>query len=61
MGILDDSPRTATVVTLTECELLELKAEDFHHLMEKHASIRETMDEVIKDRRMTLKDDFIKD
>ena len=61
MGILDDSPRTATVVTLTECELLELKAEDFHHLMDTHASIRETMDEVIKERRKTLENDFVKD
>ena len=61
MGVLDDSPRTATIVSLTECKLLELKAEDLQHLMDTHAHIRETVDEVMEQRRTTLEADFIKD
>jgi voltage-gated potassium channel len=61
MGVLDDSPRTATIVSLTECKLLELKAEDLQHLMDTHAHIRETVEEVMEQRRTTLEADFIKD
>ena len=59
MGVLDNAPRTATIVSLTECKLLELKADDLRHLMETHDSIREHIDEVTQSRRETLKNDFI--
>ena len=61
MGVIDDSPRTATVVSLTECKLLELKAEDLQHLMDTHPHIRETIDNVMEQRRQALESDFIKD
>ena len=52
------------VHALWELEQIEFKAEDFHHLMNKHASIhpsiRENMDEVIKDHRRVLENDIFK-
>ena len=60
MGVLDDSPRTATIVSLTECKLLELKAEDLQHLMDTHPHIQDTINNVMEQRREALEADFIK-
>ena len=59
MGILNNARRSATIVSLTECRLLELKADDLHHLMDTHESIRSHIEEVEKTRREELKNDFI--
>ena len=61
MGVVDDSPRTATIVSLTECKLLELKAEDLQHLMDTHPHIQDTINNVMEQRREALEADFIKD
>lgn len=36
MSFLDESPRSATVKAMTECELIEIPHEKFHKLMESH-------------------------
>ena len=60
MGILNNAPRTATIVSLTECKLLELKAEDLQHLMDTHPTIRRQVEEVNQARRKALENDYIK-
>ncbi len=51
IAILDKTGRTATVVALTECQLLELKAEDFERLMASHESLRVSLEKVVESRR----------
>ena len=59
MGIINDSPRTATIVSITECKLLELKADDLRHMMSSHPELKVKMDNVIEERRQALQNDFI--
>ena len=59
MGIINDSPRTATIVSITECKLLELKAEDVRHMMASHPELKVKMDDIIEERRQALENDFI--
>ena len=59
MGIINDSPRTATIVSITECKLLELKADDVRHMMSSHPELKVKMDNVIEERRQALQNDFI--
>ena len=59
MGIINDSPRTATIVSITECKLLELKADDLRHMMSSHPELKVKMDNVIDERRQALQNDFI--
>lgn len=54
IGILENRKRVATIVALTECQLLELKAEDFKNLLENHKPIRDAMDAMIKSRRAEI-------
>ncbi|MEE2746530.1 MAG: cyclic nucleotide-gated ion channel [Pseudomonadota bacterium] len=61
MGVIDDSPRTATIVSLTECKLLELTADDLKHLMSKYPSIKSTVEKVIEERKDSLSQDFTTD
>jgi len=51
ISILENRKRVATIVSLTECQLLELKAEDFKKLLTDHASIRDALDQVLETRR----------
>lgn len=51
IGLLRKSMRTAAVVTLTHCQLLELSADDFWHLVNKHPSLQENI-EMVADRRL---------
>ena len=50
MGLIEGGHRTASVVSLTECNLLELKADDFHRLLSVHPAIREAVDQVVAAR-----------
>ena len=59
MGVINDSPRTATIVSITECKLLELKADDLRHMMTSQPELRIKMDKVIEERRQALENDFI--
>ena len=59
MGIINDSPRTATIVSITECKLLELKADDLRHMMAAHPELKVKMDNVVEERRQALQNDFI--
>ena len=59
MGIINDSPRTATIVSITECKLLELKAEDVRHMMASHPELKVKMDNIVEERRQALENDFI--
>jgi CRP-like cAMP-binding protein len=51
MAIIESRRRGASVVALTECNLLELKADDFRRLMAEHESIQEAMARVAEIRR----------
>jgi len=49
MGLLDDSPRSATVVTLESCELLTLSKHDFKKRLEENFELTMTvMRELVK-------------
>ncbi len=50
-SLLEKRKRVATIVALTECQLLELKADDFERLLASHESMRDALDEVLKIRR----------
>jgi voltage-gated potassium channel len=51
IGLLKKRRRTAAVVALTQCRLLELKASDFWELADKHPSLRENV-ETVADLRL---------
>ena len=59
MGIINDSPRTATIVSITECKLLELKADNLRHMMASHPELKAKMNNIIEERRQALENDFI--
>ncbi|MEK9679966.1 MAG: cyclic nucleotide-binding domain-containing protein [Rhodospirillaceae bacterium] len=46
-SLLEKRKRVATIVSLTECQLLELKADDFERLLASHESMRDALDEVL--------------
>ncbi len=48
---MENLKRVATIVSLTKCQLLELKAEDFKKLLSDHASIREALGQVLETHR----------
>ncbi|NQV57204.1 MAG: ion transporter [Rhodospirillales bacterium] len=50
MGVMAGGKRSASVVSLTECSLLELKAEDFKGLLQAHPSINESLSKVMEAR-----------
>jgi voltage-gated potassium channel len=50
-SLLAKRKQVATTVSLTECQLLELKADDFERLLASHESMRDAPDEVLKIRR----------
>jgi len=51
IGLLAKRKRVTTVVSLTECQLLELKSEDFWRLADQHESLKENI-KVIADARL---------
>ena len=43
MALVEEAPRSASVVTLTAAELLAIKREDFHHLLNTSAGISRSL------------------
>jgi len=50
IALLREVPRTATIMSVTECELLVLNAVDFRRLLEEHPAIKESMRELAERR-----------
>ncbi len=50
IALLREVPRTATIMSVTECELLVLDAVDFRRLLDEHPAIRESMRELAERR-----------
>jgi voltage-gated potassium channel len=50
IALLREVPRSATIMSVTECELLVLNAVDFRRLLEEHPAIRESMRELAERR-----------
>ncbi|MDA0239811.1 MAG: cyclic nucleotide-gated ion channel [Proteobacteria bacterium] len=57
VGILENRRRFASAIALTECQLLELKADDFHRLLAANPSIKESVEEVVAVRKKLMGDD----
>ncbi len=51
MAIVNNSARTATVISKTECNLLELKSENLSHLITTHSNLKNKIDHVIVSRK----------
>jgi CRP-like cAMP-binding protein len=51
MAIVNNSVRTATVTSKTECKLLELKSENLWYLMATHSNLKNKIDNVIQSRK----------
>jgi voltage-gated potassium channel len=51
IALLTDQPRSATVIATNTCQLLVLRVNDFRHLMEAHADLRETISQVALERQ----------
>ena len=51
MAIINNSARTATVISKTECNLLELKSENLWRLITTHSNLKNKIDHVIKSRK----------
>jgi voltage-gated potassium channel len=54
MGIIEARRRSASIIALTECNLLELKAENFHKLCKNHETIKASVDIVVEARKRQL-------
>lgn len=50
IALLQEGPRTATVVSLTECELLVLSAADFRRLLQEYPALGEAIRDVAQRR-----------
>jgi voltage-gated potassium channel len=50
IALLREVPRTATIMSVTECELLVLNAVDFRRLLDEHPAIKQSMREVAERR-----------
>jgi len=54
IALLKDSPRLATVVSVTECQLFVLSVNAFQRLLRSNPDIREALTEVVEDRLAML-------
>jgi len=54
IALLTDSERTATVTTVTECQLLVLYAGAFKRLLASHPEMRQTLTKVMEQRLLEL-------
>jgi len=50
IALIRDTVRTATVTTLTECQLLSLDVADFRRLLESHPSLKATITRTAEER-----------
>lgn len=57
IGVVEHRPRRASAIALSECQLLELKAEDFLRLIGAHPGIRQSVEEVVAQRKKIMPDD----
>ncbi len=56
MAIIESRRRGASVIAITECNLLELKAEDFRKLLRSHTAIAEAMNAIVESRKRQMVD-----
>ncbi|MGH6954818.1 MAG: ion transporter, partial [Alphaproteobacteria bacterium] len=56
IGLLRDALRTATVTTLTECNLLVLEVADFRRLIAAHPEIKASVERMAESRMRALED-----
>jgi len=56
IALMKDIKRTATVMSLTECQLLYLDTHDFHHLLEQHPEVRAPIENAMKSRLQELEE-----
>ncbi len=56
VGLLSDSVRRADIVSLTDCQLLELSAENFWQLVDMHPDLGDRVREVLESRLAILDD-----
>ena len=54
IALLKESPRTATVTSVTECQLLALRVNDFKRLLLTNPELREILTEVMEQRLAEL-------
>ena len=54
IALLKESPRTATVTSVTECQLLALRVNDFKRLLLTNSELREILTEVMEQRLAEL-------
>lgn len=50
IGLLENRPRIASVIALSDCQLLELKSEDLWHLLDRHPSLNDDLREIMSQR-----------
>jgi voltage-gated potassium channel len=51
IALVEQTARTADVIALTSCQLLALRARDFHELMERNPEISATIQRTVLERR----------
>ncbi len=56
IALLRDTTRTATVTTITECELLALDVRDFRRLLDTHPDLKASISQVAEQRLAALGD-----
>ena len=54
IGIIEKRQRTTAVISLTECQLLELNADNFWDLLEKYPAIHDELRQTMADRLAEL-------
>ncbi len=54
IALLTVSERTATVIAVTECQLLTLEVGDFHRLLDSTPELREPLTQIMKERLAQL-------
>lgn len=56
IGILDGSPRTATVLALDSCELVKIDRKSFKQMVQKHPSVKAFVENHAQKRKQEYKD-----
>lgn len=50
VGLLENRPRIASAISLADCQILELKAEDLWHLLERHPELKGDLHDIMARR-----------
>ena len=56
IALLKESQRTATVIAVTECQLLTLEAADFRRLLAANPELGEALENTMRDRLAHIED-----